>query len=71
MRRTIRRFAVWLRARTDRWVVNPDAYKALDAGDLGTARRILIAAEKAWPGDPEVSHLATIFHFTANERRAL
>lgn len=56
MKRQIRAFAVWLRTKTDYWVVPKEVWELVDQDDFIAANAALDAARKQWPDDPEVAY---------------
>ena len=62
MKKTIRKFAVWLRAKTDEWVVSRELWEAVDREEWDKAEKLLDQARETWPNDPEVMYCGSIIH---------
>jgi hypothetical protein len=63
VKKLIRKFAVWLQALTDTWVVPKVAYEMLDQGRLDECEYLLRQREKDWPRDPEMTHFWLLLEF--------
>lgn len=59
LKRKIRRFALWLKYRTDRWVVPKEIYNAIDR-DETVDYKIFDQLRDQWPYDPEITYAETL-----------
>lgn len=62
-RRLIRRFALWIKYKTDPWVVSDKIWELIDSDQYDNASVLIEQARKEWPNDPELVFAAAIVDF--------
>jgi len=59
----LRKFALYLKARTDKWVVPLNIIEMVDREEFGKALVELDKQELLWPNDPEIAYYRAMINF--------
>lgn len=60
VKKIIRRFSLWLKFKTDKWIVEKEVWEMIDKDEWDKASALIQKQEKIWPDDPEIVYANSI-----------